>query len=249
MTAAAGIARAVRRALLSFAEEPIPESMSGHAPDGAPTAKVHLAVVPLPFVGHANATGLLMGVALVLPLDASKADRKALATAVSRWEDSCRQEDEDAPALPLHLGAAGTWHLERTLGVSSQTTLKPETWCRAARVWSSVTPMALDRNPGDLRARDQKTLAVALAEAEATVRQSCRNAGLPEPVVVELLPAARWAGAAKARHVEPYPGVAGRTQRLLTHVRLLFSEPVTGPVLLGAARFLGLGLFRPEAGA
>jgi CRISPR-associated protein Csb2 len=33
--------------------------------------------------------------------------------------------------------------------------------------------------------------------------------------------------------------------RPLVHVRLRFDTAVTGPVLLGAGRFLGLGLFLP----
>jgi CRISPR-associated protein Csb2 len=33
--------------------------------------------------------------------------------------------------------------------------------------------------------------------------------------------------------------------RQLTHAVIQFAEPVEGPVLLGAGRFLGLGLCRP----
>jgi CRISPR-associated protein Csb2 len=36
------------------------------------------------------------------------------------------------------------------------------------------------------------------------------------------------------------------TDEFLTHVRLTFAEPVGGPVLLGAGRYVGLGLLRPE---
>ena len=106
--------------------------------------------------------------------------------------------------------------------------------------------MALDRNPGDLRSRDPRRLAEAVAEAEASVRRACERIGLPEPSRVDILPAAPWAGAAKSRAYPPYPGVEGRAQRVLTHARIAFERPVHGPVLLGAGRFVGLGLFRPE---
>jgi CRISPR-associated protein Csb2 len=33
--------------------------------------------------------------------------------------------------------------------------------------------------------------------------------------------------------------------RFLTHAVIRFSEPVEGPVILGAGRFVGLGLCRP----
>ena len=86
----------------------------------------------------------------------------------------------------------------------------------------------------------------AIDEATETVRRACERIGLPRPVNVTILPAAPWAGAAKAQHYPPYPEMPGRTQRVLTHVRLELPSRVRGPILLGAGRYLGLGLFRPE---
>jgi len=246
MTGTAGLARAVRRTLMAYADEPIAEVLSGHAPDGKPTSRPHLAVVPLPFVGHRHASGLILGVALVLPRNASTEDRRAVYGAVSRWEERFRQEDEDTPRIQLNLGAAGELLLERIEWDGVPATLRPGTWCRPARVWHSVTPVALDRNPGDLRARDPQQLNEALHDAAESLRQACERIALPAPTEVEILPAPPWAGAAKARHYPPFPGEAGRTRRVLTHARLTFEEPVRGPVLLGAGRFVGLGLFRPE---
>jgi len=37
----------------------------------------------------------------------------------------------------------------------------------------------------------------------------------------------------------------GIPPRLASHALLVFPEPVRGPVLLGAGRYFGLGLFRP----
>lgn len=247
MTAAAGIARAVRKALMSFAVEPIPEVFSGHSSDGGPTQQPHLAVVPLPFVGHANASGTILGVALILPRATSNSDRRAVYTAVAQWEQRFRQEDEDAPAVQLNLGAAGELRLERVEWRSVQASLRPRVWCSPAKVWSSVTPVALDRNPGDLRSRDPRSLAKAIEEAAEVIRRACQRIDLPQPARVEILPAAPWAGAQKARHYPSFPGDVGRTQRVLTHVRIEFDEYVTGPILLGAGRYVGLGLLRPEA--
>lgn len=246
MIAAAGLARAVRKTLMSFAIEPIPETLSGHAPDGSPSQLPHLAIVPLPFVGHQHGSGAILGVALILPRDASNGDRKAVYTAVAKWEQKWRQEDEDTPRVRLNLGAAGELHLERFEWGSLQTTLRSATWCGPSSSWYSVTPVALDRNPGELRARDQQKLSEALSNAEATIRHACQRIGLPQPRRVEILPAAPWAGAAKARTYPPYPGDAGRTQRVLTHAHLEFDQPVRGPILIGAGRYIGLGLFRPE---
>lgn len=241
-----GLARAVRKALLSFAEEPIAEVLSGHTPDGRPTTAPHLAVVPLPFVGNERATGSILGVALVLPRTVSEADRKAVYRAVAAWEDAARREDEDTPAIPVNLGASGQLVLERVEWGAPLATLRPSAWCGPALTWSSVTPIALDQNPGNLRARDPHELAAAVSKAETSIRTACARIGLPEPSQVDVLPAAPWAGAAKARFYPPYPGVEGRVQRVLTHARLTFDTAVRGPVIIGAGRFVGLGLFRPE---
>lgn len=247
MTGVAGVARAVRRTLMSFADEPIAEVLSGHTADGLPTTLPHLAIVPLPFVGHPHASGSILGVALVLPRAATDADRRSVYLAVRRWEDAHRREDEDAPIVPLNLGASGVLRLERVDGSGLQASLRSQTWSRPARTWHSVTPMALDRHPGDLGSRDPDVVTAAVAAAYNAVAVACRRVGLPEPIHVEVLPAAPWAGAAKARQYPRFPEAAERTRRVLTHIRIEFGEPVSGPVLLGAGRFAGLGLFRPES--
>lgn len=245
MVASAGVARTLRKALMSHAAH-IPELLSGHAEGGVPSERDHLAIVPLPFVGHFQATGAILGGALILPRGASDDERRAIYSAIHAWENARRQEDEDTPRLPLTLGSAGVLELERVEWGAVQASLRSSTWCQPAAVWSSVTPVALDRNPGDLRSRDPEKLAKAVEEATATLRRGCERIGLPPPVRVEILPAAPWAGAAKARHYPPFPEHPGRTRRVLTHVRIEFAEPVRGPILLGAGRYTGLGLFRPE---
>jgi CRISPR-associated protein Csb2 len=126
-----------------------------------------------------------------------------------------------------------------------QSSLRSKVWCGPAHVWYSATPVALDRNPGDLRSREPRKLAKATDEAIEIVCRGCERIDLPTPRYVEILPAAPWAGAAKARIYPPYPGDASRTQRVLTHVRIEFGQPVRGPILLGAGRYAGLGLLRP----
>ncbi len=245
--ACAGVAKAVRKALLSFAGTDVPEVLSSHDAKGAPSERDHLAIVPLPFVGHANASGSILGVALVLPREASPRDRSAVFAALNAWESAHRIEDEEVPRIPLTLGPAGVLELERVEWTTVQTTLRPPTWCQPSTSWSTVTPIALDRNPGDLCSRDPRKLAAAIVEAEATVRRACQRTGLPEPVSVQILPAAPWAGSAKARSYPGFPEEERRTRRVLSHVRIEFGEQVRGPVLLGAGRYFGLGLLRPHA--
>jgi CRISPR-associated protein Csb2 len=125
-----------------------------------------------------------------------------------------------------------------------QTNLRAETWCQAASTWSTVTPIALDRHPGDLASRNAAKRERALSEARATIQAACERIALPAPTVIELLPAAPWIGSQKAREFGAFSN--GANPRVLTHARLGFASPVAGPVLLGAGRYLGLGLLRPE---
>lgn len=250
MVAGPKVARTLRRSMLAWAERAgggISEALSGHKADGSPTELDHVAFVPLPFVGGEHATGALLGVAMVLPRALDEAARRSVYRPLAAWEEAMRSEDyEAAPTLILTFGEIGTWEIERVDERVERTTLRPETWCTPARVWLSATPVALDRNPGDLLGRDPEKLAVALAEARTTIARACERIGLPTPSDIEILPAAPWAGGAKAKHFAPFPEDAQRPRRVLTHARLEFDEAVAGPILIGAGRYSGLGLFRPE---
>lgn len=247
------LATAVRGALLTHAEQPLREVLSGHANEGGRAETDHLAIVPLSFVGSRHADGRIQGIALVLPRTAGGEDRRHVYRALGNWERTRRLDDERAPTLQLWIpGLSQPVEVERVLeDGASQANLRPETWCRPSRRWVSVTPVALDRNPGKLRSRDPdlerraRTEARAASEACATIAQACLRIGLPEPASVVVLPSVSLAGTEKALRFPPYPPDSGRTRRVKVHAELIFSTPVAGPILLGAGRYQGLGLFRP----
>ncbi|MEO7330529.1 MAG: type I-U CRISPR-associated protein Csb2, partial [Minicystis sp.] len=238
------VARTLRKALMVAYGPDAPEILSGHRPAGEPSEKPHLAFVPLPRVGDAHADGAILGVALVLPRKATHTERLAVYRAIGAWEARARREDEETPRLAIHMGKAGDLWVERVDGEESRSTLDPSTWSAEASSWASATPVALDRNPGDLRARDPGKEAAAYAEAEATVAVACERIGLPRPQVT-VVPAAPLVGADKARSFPPYAAGTPPVQRVLVHATLTFASRVKGPILLGAGRYFGLGLFRP----
>jgi CRISPR-associated protein Csb2 len=246
MTATVAVARTLRKALMVHAPN-VTGTLCGHTADGRPLQTDHLAIVPLPFVGHHQASGTILGVALVLPRNTPMEEKQSVFAALAAWERAERIEGEDTPRLRLMLGPAGVLELERVEWGARPSSLRSATWCDTARVWHSVTPVALDRNPGDLRSREPLRIAAAVTEAAATMRRACARIGLPEPEEVAILPAPSVAGAAKARHYPAFPETSGRTRRVLTHVTLRFRDPVRGPILLGAGRYVGLGLLRPES--
>jgi CRISPR-associated protein Csb2 len=239
------VARTVRKSLLKSYGEGAPEILSGHRTPGQPSDRPHLAIVPLPFVAHERADGTILGVALVLPQMATKEERRAVYRAVRAWQEAERVGDEDVTPLPVLLGKAGRLLLVALEEDALQSTLLAKTWCARATTWASATPLALDRNPGDLRSSDPKKESAAYAEAEATIATACERIGLPRPRRVTAMPAAPLAGGDKARQFPPFETGKPPIQRVLVHATLTFEQPVEGPVLLGAGRYFGLGLFRP----
>lgn len=70
----------------------------------------------------------------------------------------------------------------------------------------------------------------------------CEMIGLPPPAEVRLGPVSVFQGAPKASEFIRPKQAEGK---LMAHVYLRFPERVKGPVLIGAGRFIGLGLCRP----
>ena len=239
------LATAMRGAILHHAEEPIPPELTGHDADGRPVSKPHAAFLPLPYVGFEHADGRVIGVAVSVPGSLSAEARRALYVAVGKWEKEAGGGDYP---LRLTLGRDGVAWMGRLRGDAERVTLRPNTWRRPSRRWVSATPVALPRHPGRLTGGTAEARARAWALAEAAVEASCEHVGLPAPAAVEVSLSPFVTGARHARDFPAFgqPGRDGRpVRRQLVHAALEFEHPVSGPLMLGAGRFLGLGLMRP----
>jgi CRISPR-associated protein Csb2 len=82
LTRCVDVAKALHRVFVSRA--PDAEFISGKAVNRQATEKAHLAIVPLPDVGHDYADGHLLGIALVLPRDAMPVDRQKVRELLAR---------------------------------------------------------------------------------------------------------------------------------------------------------------------
>lgn len=245
MKACVGLAEALRKTLLSHAAQPAPSALTGHEPDGSKTERAHVAFIALPNVANPYASGDIMGMAMVLPKAMPLEDRQAVLAAVTSWEANPGDKGK-CKDLRLWAGKLGHLCVRRVaFGESPKRALQPGAWCEAGRVWGTATPIALDRNPGDLQSPDPAKRAKAFAEAEATVVRACGHIGLPEPEYVEVVTSVVITGSAKPREFPPFPAERHKHRRVLVHARLVFEEPVRGPILLGAGRYFGLGLCRP----
>lgn len=256
------LARAVRGALLSHSAEPVPEVLSGHLQGGRPSPALerpHLAVVALPNVGSRHSDGSILGVALVLPAEISPAERQAVEEATRAWSATNGRAVVLGPsggrALRFQLGQARldpAPGADRDEPVASEqrATLRRASWCRPSLEWATVTPVALDRFPGDLGSLRPDVRARAEAAATATVVQACRFAGLPEPTKVNVDSVPFLAGVPPANRkgrvgfASFTAGTSGQV-RLGVHARLRFARPVAGPMLIGAGRYIGYGLCLP----
>jgi CRISPR-associated protein Csb2 len=269
---ALAIARATRNSLLAHADQPPPEILSGHQrPARAnqvtpPLDRPHLAVAPLINAGNPYSDGAIFGIALILPVGCPEEDRDAVERAVRSWSlagfelllparpngQSVRLKLED---LGVDRADGEPGWVDVALAARRKTTTR-DYWCRPARRWLTVTPIALDRFPGNLRGREPRARERAEAEAAASVARACVFAGLAEGlenvrVTIRLdsplvgIPASplgrRHPG---ARQFPGYQG--GGTPRACVHAEIQFAEPVRGPVLIGAGRYLGYGLSLPR---
>jgi CRISPR-associated protein Csb2 len=247
----AGLSRQIRRALMSFADEPIAEIVSGHQQNGDAADRAHLAIVPLPVVGNEHADGAILGVGLILPREATESERHAVLKALGSFESHSDSADGgDNAILTILLGQSGELGLQRVAWDEPppRSALNVRRWSRPSRRWGSATPVALDRNPGNLYDPDAVRRSAAFAEATNIVRQAVVRV-LPESakllVEIDVVRSCVLPGSAKPRTFPRFPSDVRRPQRVLVHVRLLFSEPVQGPLLIGAGRFQGLGLCLP----
>jgi CRISPR-associated protein Csb2 len=104
-------------------------------------------------------------------------------------------------------------------------------YTEAAERWATVTPMVL---PGHLNGR-------GLARRQTKlVLKSLAHAGIMTPVTeIHLQPDAIFPG---AERVGRYRVPEYLRQFTKTHAIITFSEPVVGPVVIGAGRYVGLGL-------
>ncbi len=227
--------RALRGALLHHASDPPPHGLHGHAASGAPTERPHIACVSLPDLDpRRRGPASIRGAAIVFPRDLPHEELLATLLGASRWEQA---------GLRLWMGRLGSVRLERDTAPDGS--FAPAAWSRASDLWATVTPIALDRHPGDLDSDDLTRVAQAVAEAEASIATSCERIGLPRPVHVRVLRKSRFPGLPPAGSFAPYPRRGGRSRHACVHAEIRFSGLVEGPVLLGAGRFCGVGLCRP----
>jgi CRISPR-associated protein Csb2 len=184
------------------------------------------AVVALPFVGASHATGELLGIGFCPSRDLDPHLRSALLRLLGL-------DREDAQPRLHRLRIPGLKTRVDLVAPDGRWSLTPGRWQGPARRWWSALPVVLDWWPR----RSQP--------AEEIIARGCQVAGLPRPSSVELLPASAVEGTPLLRQMDTVRR-PGDPRRPLAHIALTFPTKVTGPVIVGHLRHLGLGLCVPD---
>ncbi len=223
VTHALHLTAAVRQALVALAANdgaPVPPVIHGHEQDGHRLRQNHVLVAPLAHVRGMHPSGRILGFLIMLPCGLAEDARRACIQALARLRE-------------IRLASGNVFPVSRCTASEVRQTLQLRSWSAPARVWTSVTPVVLNRFPGK---RSDKCPA-------ALVRSMCEHFGLPEPVDFAFRPESFAAGIPHAAnflvrrpHWRPLPH---------GHLYLEFGEPVQGPILLGSCRHYGLGLMLP----
>ena len=141
----------------------------------------------------------------------------------------------------LTLGKYGVWkirQLSADMAARVAAGLRVTTYTKPHHTWASVTPVVFGKFPKKSQVGPGKDGGRIFAEL-------CELIGLPRPIEARLGPVSAFHGSPKASEWVPSERFANR---LRAHVVIRFSEPVQGPVLMGAGRYVGFGLCRPLLG-
>lgn len=190
-------------------------------------------IVPLPSIGHTHADHAIRRVLVEVPPNCplSAADvRWGFSTGLTIDHQTGEVHSELVPASDGSiLGHYGIGH--------------------PARVWRTVTPVALPRaaprRPTAQPAR-RKGAPERIAEeqrAAGAIAQALRHAGVDGGAIAIRVQREPFAGSGE--RAEAFAHGAHFVKERLWHVEITFAQPQHGPLIIGDGRYLGLGLMRP----
>jgi len=225
------LTNAIRHAVLRATDRSGPQVkslVSGHTDAGGVSRADHVAYVPLANVGHRYADGKVMGFAVVLPRNLGRfsPERREILRALAALETL--GVDGHSWGVTLAGADAGFQSL-RTDAYTAESAFRRK---RSQR-WASVTPVLCDRFPKD---KDGERVEDVIADSVERV-VGCR------PIHVAADRVSRFRGVPTSVRFHRERKEAD-VPRYRTHAVVEFDREIRGPLIVGAGRFLGLGLFR-----
>lgn len=226
---------ALRDAVMSRVVDPLPRALSGHGADD----RGHVGFLVLPNIGspatlpdssagwrfraaNEHADGRVLGFALSIPVDLEATDvKQILAAFEAPWDLYVPTGGRSAPRITIR----------RQLAAQASWGRSVERWTRPSTIWATATPVVFDRHP-DGRSEEEM------------VAQALVTAGYPAPVRVVAQRAPILPGSA-SHSPSSVLRRAGARSAPYCHAWVEFDLAVEGPVVAGAMRYRGLGLFAP----
>jgi CRISPR-associated protein Csb2 len=222
-----GAVARLKRALPAQHAE-IERVLVGRKPDGTndgPT-EARVRIVPLPSIGHPHADRSIRRVLVEVPAE-------------------CRLRADD-----VHWAFSSLEPVDMETGELLGSILTPTTnesmlshygldEDARSRIWRTVTPAALSgTKPSRASGRVDYEARAAAAVVHALRRAGRRRA-------VQAIRVQREPFEANGERAETFVTGTRFTRDRLWHVEITFTEPVSGPLVIGDGRFLGLGVMRP----
>lgn len=204
--------------------------VAGHGPEGSPKRRdkdddhPRFSYLPLPSIGHAHADGMIRRAIIAEPFGGNG---RSASWASQRLSDAILIDKDKGEVARLESVTPSDTDFKIVFRRYA-----PGSASEAARDWTSVTPVILPGYDDGKAAKRDKLLCDCLRHAgielDAVASIECRRAA--------------WTGAVSS------PFSAFRRPDYLQHlpachVRIVFNQPVSGPVALGAGRHCGLGVF------
>lgn len=201
--------------------------VAGHLKDDD-SNQARFSYLTLPTIGHRHADGMIRRLLIAEPFGG---DSSCAGWAQHRLRNATLiDEDGNERGILLDLWRSGSSEMIRR-------------YVGESRTWCSVTPVIL---PGydDFKAprrhdREQ------LTKAERLFFKSLIHAGIPTESVADVFMrrAPFQPGSQHPKHYHRSDYLADQRARPGWHVRIVFREPMSGPLVIGAGRHCGLGIF------
>jgi CRISPR-associated protein Csb2 len=205
-----------------------------------PDKAQRIRITPLPSIGHAQTEHSVRRLLVAVPPDCPVA-KEDIAWAFSGLglnydPETGEVPDDGAELVPAnddtmisHYGIGPKYRLWRTVTPAAL----PE---RAARRRIDPRGMREEAKGGAERLREQAT-------AEWTARQALRHAGIDASAQAVRVQREPFEG--RGHRVEAFARGTRFAKERLWHIEIALAQPVTGPLLIGDGRYLGLGLMAP----
>ncbi len=202
--------------------------------DSGPTS-LRVKIVPLPSIGHPHADRGIRRVLVEIPSGGP------LRSDDMNWAFTGTELASPIGGEPIDVTPTEVKDMLKHYGVDGR-----------FRVWHTVTPVALPESARRRRidparlAHEAKDGAERCAEqrrAAAAVFHALRHAQVrchPDEIRVQREPFE-----INGQRVEAFAKGTRFAKERLWHVQIRFSEPITGPLVIGDGRFLGLGVMAP----